>query len=112
MLHYYSLADLIFVGGSLVPTGGHNALEASLLGKPVLFGPHMHNFKEISELLLKANAARAVSDPGDLRETLLELFASASVRREMGEAGIALLQRHAGATALNLGHLLPLLDKD
>ncbi len=53
MLNFYAIADLVFVGGSLAPVGGHNILEASLLKKPVVFGPYMHNFKEISRMVLE-----------------------------------------------------------
>jgi 3-deoxy-D-manno-octulosonic-acid transferase len=64
LLLFYAAADLAFVGGSLVATGGHNVLEPALLGLPVLFGPHMFNFTEAGERLLEAEAAWRVAERG------------------------------------------------
>ena len=66
LLLFYAAADLAFVGGSLVSTGGHNVLEPALLGLPVLFGPHMFNFTEAGERLLEAKAAWQVTDAAEL----------------------------------------------
>ena len=62
MLTFYAMADIIFVGGSLVPVGGHNILEAALLSKPVIYGPHMQNFKEIAGLMRKSQGGLSVAD--------------------------------------------------
>ncbi|MDX2478826.1 MAG: 3-deoxy-D-manno-octulosonic acid transferase, partial [Desulfuromusa sp.] len=62
VLDFYGVADLVFVGGSLVPIGGHNLLEAALLSKPVIFGPYVHNFKEISAKLIRAGAGVKVAN--------------------------------------------------
>ncbi|TYP00045.1 3-deoxy-D-manno-octulosonic-acid transferase [Geothermobacter ehrlichii] len=99
MLRFYALADIVFVGGSLVPIGGHNILEASLLKKAVLFGPHMNNFKEIAQLVLFAAGGRQVDDLDELVAALTDLFGDREQRERMGRAGHALIERHAGATA-------------
>ena len=83
--------------GSLVPIGGHNILEASLLKKPVLFGPHMQNFKSISKLLLEAGGG-IQADSVNLADKLELLLEDPVIRREMGEKGAALFAEHSGAT--------------
>lgn len=102
MLKFYAAADVVFVGGSLVDIGGHNILEACLLKKPVLFGPHMHNFKEISRLVAEVRGGIGVADGEELLNSLRQLIASPEMRRTMGEAGHELLQRNSGATAHTL----------
>lgn len=98
MLKFYAVADLIFLGGSLVAVGGHNVLEASLLRRPVVFGPFMHNFREISRLLLEAGGGAQVADADELHATLRRLLVDPGLRQRMGEDGYALLQRNIGAT--------------
>lgn len=98
MLTFYALADLVFVGGSLVPVGGHNVLEASLMEKPVVFGSYMHNFKEISSLLLNEGAGLVVHDRLELMGAVRQLLGDAARRTAMGRAGAGLLERNAGAT--------------
>ncbi len=102
MLKFYALADLVFVGGSLVPVGGHNILEASLLEKPVLFGTYMHNFKEISRLLQTAGGGLMVTDRQALLTAVRNLLADPDSRSAMGKAGYQLLQKNAGATEKTL----------
>jgi 3-deoxy-D-manno-octulosonic-acid transferase len=97
LLKLYAAADVVFVGGSLVPVGGHNVLEASLLKKPVLFGPHMANFREIARLLIEAGGGKTVPE-NKLAEELLTLLTDAEARVAMGQAGYRFLQQHAGAT--------------
>jgi 3-deoxy-D-manno-octulosonic-acid transferase len=102
MLKFYAAADVVFVGGSLANIGGHNILEACLLKKPVLFGPHMHNFKEISRLVAEVRGGIGVADDKELLGTLRELIENPQMRCTMGEAGYDLLQRNSGATAHTL----------
>lgn len=99
MLRFYALADLVFVGGSLVSTGGHNVLEASLMKKPAVFGPHVHNFKEISTLLLGAGGGICVEDGQDLAAMVRRLLDDPQQAQAMGEKGFGLLERNSGATA-------------
>jgi 3-deoxy-D-manno-octulosonic-acid transferase len=102
MLNFYAVADLVFVGGSLAPVGGHNILEASLLKKPVVFGPYMHNFKEISRMVLEVGGGIQAVGEEDLAAAIYRLLDDSELRRTMGESGYALLQQNAGATARTL----------
>lgn len=109
LLFLYALADVAFVGGSLVPSGGHNLLEPAALGLPVLSGPHLFNFLEIAGQLQEAGACLVVSDDEALARELRELFGGTVLRREMGLAGLAALQRNQGALSRlfdGLGRLL------
>jgi len=98
MLTFYALADLVFVGGSLVNIGGHNILEASLLKKPVIYGPYMQNFKEISRLLAEAKGGICVANEAELEPAIGRLLADAELRQTMGQGGYALLAKNSGAT--------------
>ncbi len=95
----YGLADLVFVGGSLVPVGGHNLLEPAALAKPVLFGPHMENFRDISRHLLAASGGRQVNSAGELYEALQAWLRCPAAARQAGVRGREILRFHAGATA-------------
>lgn len=83
----YGVADVVFVGGSLVDAGGHNMLEPARLGKPVLVGPHTGNFRDIAAILLEANGAAVVRDGAELGARLADLLADTERRAAMGEAG-------------------------
>jgi len=109
MLALYAAADFVFVGGSFVPVGGHNVLEASLMKKPVIFGPYMHNFKEISRLVLQSGGGWQVAGVKELDETLGSLCADREMCRRTGEAGYALIARNAGATAQTVAALKRIL---
>lgn len=102
MLKFYALADLVFVGGSLVNTGGHNILEASLLKKPVLFGSHMQNFKEIARLVHAAHAGLQVKNSEDLLRQMRLLIENPEEARHIGENGFHLLAENRGATQRTL----------
>jgi 3-deoxy-D-manno-octulosonic-acid transferase len=94
----FELADVVFVGGSLVPAGGHNLLEPAYWGKPVMFGPHMQNFRDIARTLLEAGAARQVENVSELAREAMGLLEDASLRREMGMRAKQVMQRESGAT--------------
>jgi 3-deoxy-D-manno-octulosonic-acid transferase len=110
LLLFYAAADLAFVGGSLVPTGGHNVLEPALLGLPVLFGPHMFNFTEAGERLLEAEAAWRVADAAELAAMVDRLLADPALRQTASQRGRAVVERHRGALAALLGWIETLLD--
>jgi 3-deoxy-D-manno-octulosonic-acid transferase len=93
----YRVATVVFVGGSLVPTGGHNMLEPALLRKPVLFGPHTTNFRDSAELLLGEGGAVLVQDAGLLEARVAPLLADADLRRRMGEAALQAIVSRQGA---------------
>lgn len=97
LCNLYAAADVAFVGGSLVSTGGHNVLEPCAAGVPVLFGPHMFNFAEISRLVLRGGAGQMVADAPQLESAAAQLLADPAKRARMGEAGRALVAANSGA---------------
>jgi 3-deoxy-D-manno-octulosonic-acid transferase len=101
----YRLADVAFIGGTLVPTGGHNPLEAAYWKKPVVFGPHMQNFREIAEPLLAGGGAMEVRSAEEWARAVCELLRDAERRRRMGGAAAEVLRRRAGATERTLALL-------
>jgi 3-deoxy-D-manno-octulosonic-acid transferase len=96
---FMGASDLAFIGGSLVPHGGHNILEAAAQGVAVVFGPHMFNFSEISELFLAQRAAVQVDSVDALSEQVIGWLGDASERSRIGEAGRALVDKNRGALA-------------
>ena len=97
LLFLYALADIAFVGGSLVPTGGHNPLEPAALALPVLMGPHVFNFLEISAMLREAGALQQVDDADGLAGAVRRLVELPQDAQRMGEAGRAVMQANQGA---------------
>lgn len=107
---FMGASDLAFIGGSLVPHGGHNILEAAAQGVAVVYGPHMFNFNEISELFLQQGAAVQVTSVGALAEQVVEWLRDASERSRIGEAGRALVDRNRGAMERLMGLVERLLE--
>ena len=105
----YALADVAFVGGSLVPRGGHNIIEPAQHGVPILVGPHTGNFRDIVDLFRSRDAVRVVS-PHDLSSVSLELLADEKQRRELGRCAAETLQSQRGATPLTLQKLRELME--
>ncbi|MFC5704807.1 lipid IV(A) 3-deoxy-D-manno-octulosonic acid transferase [Aeromonas eucrenophila] len=105
-------ADLAFVGGSLVPIGGHNLLEPAALGKPCLTGPAFFNFSDITRQLVAQGGALVVADVAELGARVSELLADEHQRREMGEQARAVVLRNQGALARTLSHCLASLEND
>ncbi|WP_416422123.1 lipid IV(A) 3-deoxy-D-manno-octulosonic acid transferase [Pseudomonas sp. App30] len=97
LLFLYALADSAFVGGSLVPNGGHNLLEPAALAKPVLSGPHVFNFLEIAAMLRQADALIEVDDAAGLAEAVRKLIELPQDARRIGQAGLAVMQANQGA---------------
>jgi len=98
LMNLYTLGTLVFIGGSLVPVGGHNPLEPLFFKKCVLFGPHMFHFSEVSRHLIEAGAAIEVKGKDDLAFHLKRLLSDERARNEIGEKGYQFLQKHRGAT--------------
>ncbi|MEC9314917.1 MAG: lipid IV(A) 3-deoxy-D-manno-octulosonic acid transferase [Pseudomonadota bacterium] len=95
---FYGTADIAFVGGSLVPRGGHNLLEPAALGRAVIIGPHYFNFSEISRQFLKAGAAAQIDSSESLADTVTDLLKNPQKRADMGQAGQNLIKRSQGAS--------------
>jgi 3-deoxy-D-manno-octulosonic-acid transferase len=94
---FYASADVAFVGGSLVPIGGHNLLEPAVLGLPVLTGPSHFNSQEIALLLLRRGAALQVADPKELAAVLQRLFDQPAERRRIGGIGKSIVEANRGS---------------
>ena len=105
----YQLATAVFVGGSLVDHGGHNILEPAIFGKPIVFGPHMHNFKEIAEVFVANDAAIQVTSERELDEALLALVTDPVRRARLGAAARALVAANRGAKMKTLEVIAALL---
>jgi 3-deoxy-D-manno-octulosonic-acid transferase len=109
LMGLYSLGTLVFVGGSLVPVGGHNPLEPLFFKKCVLFGPYMFNFLEISRRLIEAEGAIQAKNREDLTAHMKRLLKNERARKETGERGYQFLQRHQGATERMFEEIRPYL---
>ncbi|MBI4264505.1 MAG: 3-deoxy-D-manno-octulosonic acid transferase [Acidobacteria bacterium] len=108
----YQVADVVFVGGSLVPAGGHNILEPAVFGKPIVFGPHMQNFAEIAEAFLANGAAVQVRSERELDETIVSLMGDPVRRARLGAAARALVEANRGAKDKTLAVITGLLPPD
>lgn len=106
----YKYADVVFIGGSLVPMGGQNMLEPALHGKPVLFGPHIENFREAAAVLIKSGGAFMVKDLEDLIKQADRLLADDRLRQQMGEKARDAVLLNRGATAKTVDMLAEFLD--
>jgi 3-deoxy-D-manno-octulosonic-acid transferase len=98
MFSYYAACDIALIGGSLLPFGGQNLIEACAMGKPVLIGQHTFNFAEVSENAIATGAAIRLANPEALPATLTQLFASTKQRETMAQAARAFSLEHRGAT--------------
>ena len=101
----YSISTVVFIGGSLVPHGGQNPIEPAALGKPVIFGPHMFNFREIAAAFIDNGAAMLVKEPGGLFESIKILLTDPEKRSEMARCAAAAIAEKCGATQRNLKEL-------
>ncbi len=96
---FYAASDVAFVGGSLVPVGGHNFLEPAALGLPILSGPHVFNMQQVSELFFDAGAALRVDSGSDLAQRLIELLQDPERRAAIGARGREIIEKNGGAVA-------------
>jgi len=97
LMAFYGCADVAFVGGSLQPVGGHNLLEPAAVGTPVVTGPHLHNFEEVSRRMDQAGALRIGADADAVGAALEALLGDADARQAMARAGCALVADGRGA---------------
>ena len=106
----YGLADVAFVGGSLVPRGGHNPLEPARFGVPVVVGSSYENFREIVQAMIAAHGIRIVENERALGSSLVELLKDREAAEETGRQGKTVFKTRAGATERTVAALLELLD--
>ena len=109
---FYAASDVAFVGGSLVPIGGHNLLEPGSLGMPILTGPHLFNAQDIANLFTTRGAVEIVTDAPDLATHLGQLLSDPRAREVMGVRAATLIEENRGAVDLLLGRLLPLIERE
>ena len=109
LMTFYAAADVAFVGGSLVPIGGHNLLEPAALGLPILSGTHTRNAEGIARLLIEVGAARTVHNAQELSAGVAELLRDPAARRRAGEHGRATIEANRGALERLLALIGPLV---
>jgi 3-deoxy-D-manno-octulosonic-acid transferase len=109
LMSCYTIADIVFVGGSLIKKGGHNIIEPAFLNKPVLFGPYMFNFRDIADLFLNQQAAIMVSDNEQLRVNVAKLLNQTALAIEQTKRAQGLIAKNQGATLRNMGSIKKLL---
>jgi 3-deoxy-D-manno-octulosonic-acid transferase len=108
----YGLADAAFVGGSLVPSGGHNILEPAWFGKPPVFGPSMENFRDMAAQFVSAQAGVQVNSGEHLGRVWVQLIENDALRKKTGEAARALAERNRGATGRVIERIAAVLEGD
>jgi len=106
----YAAADVAFVGGSLVPVGGHNLLEPAALGLALLTGPYTSNGRDVARLMLSQGAAVQVADAAALAAALRALFADGERRQRMGAIARHIVESNRGSVARLLSLIAPLLS--
>ena len=109
---FYAASDIAFVGGSLVPIGGHNLLEPAAQGLPIISGPHVFNAQGIADMFFELRAVRMVQDATELATTIAELFANPQQAAELGRNGLAVLEKNRGALERLMKLLEPLLGDE
>ena len=109
LARYYAAADVAFVGGSLLPFGGHNVLEPAVLGTPIVVGPHTFNFTEIVRLLGETGALMVVKDARELAAAALVWLRDSNERDRVGSLGRDIVHHHRGATQRTVGVIRELL---
>jgi 3-deoxy-D-manno-octulosonic-acid transferase len=109
MFAYYAASDCAFIGGSLLPLGGQNLIEACALGKPVLIGAHTFNFAQASDEAVAAGAAMRVRDASHMLELAAGLLRDGAACAAMGQRAAQFANRHRGATARTVELLQPLI---
>ncbi|WP_334190126.1 lipid IV(A) 3-deoxy-D-manno-octulosonic acid transferase [Noviherbaspirillum sp.] len=111
MFAYYSACDIAFIGGSLLPLGGQNLIEACAVGKPVLIGPHTFNFAEVSDDAVAAGAARRVADASDMLAHAMRLVQMHEERGAMSDDALRFANQHRGATVRTMAMLTKLIGR-
>ena len=112
LIKIYAVAAVVFIGRSLSGVGGQNPIEPASLGKPIIFGPHMENFRIEARALLESGAALRVKDEEELKNKLREVLGDVDLSRGMGEAGIRVVDNFRGASRRNLASIKKLLGRE
>jgi 3-deoxy-D-manno-octulosonic-acid transferase len=99
LMNYYAISDIVFVGGSLIKKGGHNILEPASLGKPVIFGPYMFNFRDISDLFIAAKACILIHGKEELSGAIKDLLINPEKMQELGRNGRNVITQNQGAVS-------------
>ncbi len=107
----YGVADVAFVGGSLVQRGGHNPLEPAQFGVPVVMGPSFENFRDVVGKMQAADGIRIVQDKSELETALVELLTDREAAKAMGERGRAVFEAQSGATGRSVEALLAMVKQ-
>ena len=110
MFAYYAACDIAFIGGSLLPLGGQNLIEACAVGKPVLVGPHTFNFAQATTLAVASGAAIQADQADVLIRQLNILLHDAQRLQQMGECGLRFVRENQGATERAMEHIALALD--
>jgi len=97
LVSFYRMAEVVFIGGSLIDRGGHNIIEPAFFAKPITFGKYMSNFKDIAETFLKNKAAIQVADKEELERVLKDILSREDLRQSLGENARAVVERNRGA---------------
>ena len=107
----YSLADIVFVGGSLIPHGGHNILEPAAQGKPIIVGPHMFNFKGTYATFSDRGACVTVLDGKDLSKKMIEIISDSLLADRLGKEAVAIVEENRGAALRTVDQLRQILEQ-
>lgn len=110
LLLMYSVSDVAFVAGSFAEVGGHNMLEAAALDKPILTGPKLYNFAEISEMLFAAKGMIKVHEANELATEVMRLFADESYRKEVGKNALSVVEQNKGSLKKQMDVIAKYLD--
>ena len=110
MMMFYAASDIAFVAGSLVPIGGHNLLEPSVLGVPIVFGPHYFNAPDIAEMFIAQSACRIVKDSDELARTIGELLDDRALAKQLGDKARTIVMTNRGSLTQLLDVVSPLIQ--
>lgn len=102
----YQAADVVFIGKSLVGHGGQNLIEPAFFGKPIVFGPHMENFRHISQLFIDAESVIQIREPQDLFAAVHKILKDKAFREDLSRRSLGVIERQRGATIRTLTHLV------
>lgn len=111
MFAWYALADVAVIGGSWLPLGGQNLIEACSVGCPVIVGPHTFNFAQATDDALATGAALRAANVDEAAARVAELLEDGPLRAQMSSAGLAFAEAHRGATARCMALIVPIIER-